>query len=134
MSKRKQLLNQFAVELPFLAAVIGMVLVFASVVFFMYADDARRIVAVSLGLFFMLLSVWFASNPFLISTRSNIPLREETQGFLELVRQVAAANRSPDPGDELAEIKVSMLESVDRLTTPGMFPAADEAVSPAEKG
>ena len=117
MSKPKPLLNQLAVELPFLAAVIGMVLVFASVVFVMFADDARRIVAVSVGLFFMLLAVWFAANPYIVSTRTNNPLRAEVARFLELIRQVAAANESANPEEQLAQVKVLLLESVDRLTT-----------------
>ena len=73
---------------PFLSAVIGMVLIFASVVFFMFTEDSKRIVAVSLGLFF---------------------IRDEVRRFLRLIGQVSAANESADPEQRLAEIKVSML-------------------------
>ena len=117
MTKKKPLLNQLAGELPLLSAVIGMVLIFASVVFFMFTEDSRRIAAVSRGLFFMLLAIWFAANPFIISTRVNNPLRDEFRQFLGLVRRVSAANESVDGEAQMAEIKVSMLECVDRLTT-----------------
>ncbi len=117
MPKKKPLLNQFAVELPFLSAVIGMVLIFASVVFFMFTEDFRRIVAVSAGLFFMLLAIWFAANPYIVSTRKDNPLRNEVRRFLDLIRQVTLANESADGEAKMAEIKVSMTECVDRLTT-----------------
>ena len=116
MTKKKPLLNQLAGELPLLSAVIGMVLIFASVVFFMFTEDSRRIVAVSAGLIFMLLGIWFAANPYMVSTRTNNPLRAEVRRFLALIGQITAANESVEGEQRLAEIKASMLECVDRLT------------------
>ncbi len=117
MTRKKLLLNQLAVELPLLSAVLGMVLIFASVVFFMFTEDSRRIFAVSAGLFFMLLAIWFTAKPFIVNTRVNDPLRGEVRSFLALIRQVSAANESEDGEAQMVEIKAEMLERVDQLTT-----------------
>ena len=117
MTRKKPLLNQLAVELPLLSAVLGMALIFASVVFFIFAEDSRRIFAVSAGLFFMLLAIWFTANPFIVNTRVNDPLRGEVRSFLALIRKVSAANESTDGEAQMAEVKAEMLECVDRLTT-----------------
>jgi hypothetical protein len=113
---KKPLLNQLAVQLPFLFIVLGMVLVFASVVFSMFTEDSKRIIAVSLGLAFLLGGVWFTANPYIVSTRTNQPIREQVKKFLGLIRELHAANEAPDPEQKLAEVRAGMLECVDRLT------------------
>jgi hypothetical protein len=117
MTRKKPLLNQLAVELPLPSAVVGIVLIFASVVLFMFTEDSRRIFAVSAGLFFMLLAIWFTAKPFIVNTRVNDQLRGEVRSFLDLIRKVSAANESEDGEAQMAEVKAEMLECVDRLTT-----------------
>ena len=73
---------------PLVASVVGMSVTLSSVVFFFVEDDARRILGVTAGLFFLLLAIWYAANPFITEERHYPELRKEVDGFIDLTRQM----------------------------------------------
>jgi hypothetical protein len=107
--------NRYAGYVPLVGSVLGGAVVFSSVVFFFVDDDSRRIFAASAGLFVLILAIWFAANPYFVNTREYLPLRAEVDRFLELVRDMNALAEAGDTFGELAEVKESMLRSVDRI-------------------
>jgi hypothetical protein len=115
MKKSQPLSRVLATHLPLVAAVLGMTVVFTSVVFFWVQDDSRRIYAVTVGLFILLLGIWFAANPYIKSSRLYIPLREEVDHFLSLVREMNRTAEAGDPDQRMENIKARMVESVQRM-------------------
>ncbi len=96
------------------AAVVGVTLVVTSVVFFYVESDLRRLMSVTFGLGILMISVWFAANPFIRSTRRFKPLRREVQEFVDLARllnEQVVAEAEPD----VASTTAKMHEGVERI-------------------
>ncbi len=101
--------------IPVATAVVGVTIVLASVVFFYAESDVRRLVSVTLGLSILIVSVWFAANPFRRGVRRYRFLRREISDFINLAqllhRQVVA---DAEPGS-VERIKAKMHSAVDRM-------------------
>ena len=100
---------------PLATSVLGITIVLASVVFFWVESDARRLMSVTVGLAILIAGVWYAANPFLRNSRRYMPLRQEVDEFINLVRVV---NRQVVEGHAPADIeatKAEMHAAVERM-------------------
>lgn len=97
----------------FYSAIIGMMIVYASVV--LLEDEYARIFAVTAGLIILELGVWYAASPFLTSERRYHGLREELDHFIKLVRELNTVVVDQAGPDERARVKASMQQSLERM-------------------
>ena len=101
--------------IPVVTALIGITIVIASVVFFFVESDIRRLMAVTVGLAILTVSVWFAANPFRRGTRRYKPYRREIEEFLQLA-QLLNKQVVDEEGPEAVEgTKAKLHEAVDRM-------------------
>ncbi len=113
MARDKELNRRLNRGLPLIGVVLGMTVVFASVV--LYFDQATtRVVVVSVGMLLLVAGAWFADNPFLKSQRRYLKLRAEVDSFVALARELNAA-ADPRVSQEMKRVNVAMHESVDRM-------------------
>ena len=114
-TNRNRTTRPLASYIPVATAVAGVTIVLASVVFFYGENDVRRLVTVTLGLAILIVSVWFAANPFRRGVRRYRFLRREISDFINLAqllhRQVVA---DAEPGS-VERIKAKMHSAVDRM-------------------
>ena len=101
--------------IPVATAVVGVTIVLASVVFFYAESDVRRLVSVTLGLAILIVSVWFAANPFHRGVRRYRFLRREIANFInlaQLLHKQVVADAEPE---SVERIKAKMHNAVDRM-------------------
>ena len=115
MAKEKELSfdRRLARSLPLIGVVLGMTVVFASVVLY-FGQATTRVGVVSVGMLLLVAGAWFADNPYLKSQRRYLKLRAEVDGFIALARELNAA-ADPRVSQELKRVNVAMHESVDRM-------------------
>ncbi len=101
--------------IPVATAVVGVTIVLASVVFFYAESDVRRLVTVTLGLAILIVSVWFAANPFRRGVRRYRFLRREIADFLNLAQLLHRQVVADENPDSVARIKEKMHSAVDRM-------------------
>ncbi len=101
--------------IPVATAVVGVTIVLASVVFFYAESDVRRLVTVTLGLAILIVSVWFAANPFRRGVRRYRFLRREIADFLNLAQLLHKQVVADEDPDSVARIKEKMHRAVDRM-------------------
>ena len=99
---------------PVLVAVVGMLLVFAAVVSLDPGNTNVGIAVVTVGLFSLLMGMWYAANPYLRGERRHPALRAEVVGFIGMVRQLDAA-ACAGQSERVRELTAEMHESVDRM-------------------
>ncbi len=97
-----------------ISAVIGMVLVYSSVL--ILHGDYVRILAITAGLVVLEVGVWYAASPFLTNERRYLALRTELDGFVKLVRELNTAVISEAGADQVEQVRSKMHESVDHMT------------------
>ena len=98
-------------HLPFGAAVIGMILIFSSVMF--VDGESSKIAAITAGILVLLVGMWCASYPIFPNERRYLALRAEFGQFIDLV---TALNRAATPlAQEFKGVKAAMHESVERM-------------------
>ena len=114
MTNRKQATRTLASYIPVAAALVGVTLVVASVVFFYVESDLRRLMSVTFGLGILMISVWFAANPFIRSTRRFKPLRREVEEFVDLARLLNEQVVAEAEPDAVASTTAKMHEGVER--------------------
>ena len=78
-----------AVELG--TPIVGMLTVFAAVLLIPPANLQVQLVTVLVGVLLIEAGVWGLTNPFLPNERQFLPLREEVDDFIDLVRQLNEA-------------------------------------------
>ena len=101
--------------IPVATAVVGVTIVLASVVFFYAESDVRRLVTVTLGLAILIVSVWFAANPFRRGVRRYRFFRREIANFInlaQLLHKQVVADAEPE---SVERIKAKMHNAVDRM-------------------
>jgi hypothetical protein len=113
MAREKELNRRLARGLPLIGVVLGMTVVFSSVVLY-FGQATTRVVVVSVGMLLLVAGAWFADNPYLKSQRRYLKLRAEVDGFIALARELNAA-ADPRVSQELKRVNVAMHESVDRM-------------------
>ena len=96
-------------------AVVGATLVVTSVVFFYVESDLRRLMSVMFGLGILMISVWFAANPFIRSTRRFKPLRREVEEFVDLARLLNEQVVGEAEPEAVASTAAKMHEDVERM-------------------
>ena len=115
MTNQPKLKQRIVRRVPLVAAVIGMVLILGSIVFF-FETDQGRIVGATGGMFMLLGAVWYAAHPFLKNRRTYLALRSEVDEFIKLVRglnDAAVANQL----DEIERTRTAMHKYVDRVVS-----------------
>ncbi len=112
---RKQGHRTLASYIPVITAVVGVTLVATSVVFFFVDDDQRRITWVTIGLGILLISVWFAANPFTRKPRRFHAPRSEVVGFLDLVRLLHRQVVGKAAPEDVERTTAKMHEAVERM-------------------
>ena len=115
MKNRKGNTHALTSYIPVATALLGVTLVLPSVVFFYAESDVLRLLSVTVGLGILILSVWFAANPFRTGERHFSFLRREIADFLNLAQLL---NRQVVDGaehDNVARIKEKMHRAVDRM-------------------
>ncbi len=106
--------RRLAYHLPFLVAVVGMTLVFAGVVSLYPRNTNVGIAVVAIGIFSLLMGVWYAAHPYFKSEWRYLRLRAEVDGFMGLVRQLNAAACAGQP-ERVQGLTAEMHESVERM-------------------
>ncbi len=110
MTTHTSLWRRLSARAPLFASLAGMSLVLTSVVFFFVEDDFRRIMGVTAGLFFLLLSIYYAVRPFLTDERSYLDLRREIDLLHDLMRELHYASiRGDDAAFESIKKRVPAL-------------------------
>ena len=97
-----------------MVAVVGITVVFAGVVSLWSWSTNVGIAVVAVGTFSLLMSVWYAANPYLRSEWRYLGLRAEVDGFIGLVRQLNAAACAGQP-ERVQGLTAEMHESVERM-------------------
>ena len=115
MSNHKRGARTLASYIPVATALAGVTLVLASVVFFYAEDDLRRLISVSSGLAILTISVWFAANPFIRSSRRFKTLRRGVDEFLDLARLLNQQVVGEAEPEDVARTAAKMHEAVDLM-------------------
>ncbi len=113
MAREKELSRRLTRSLPLIGVVLGMTVVFASVVLY-FGQATTRVGVVSVGMLLLVAGAWFADNPYLKSQRRYLKLRTEIDSFIALARELNAA-ANPRVSQELHRVNAAMHESVDRM-------------------
>ena len=100
---------------PAAAAILGIIVVLSSGVFFFADHDVRRLAAVAVGLSVLVGGVWFAANPFLRSSRSFHRLRLEVDMFVAMVRELHRQTGNGAPPEAVERTRALMHKAVDRM-------------------
>lgn len=114
MNTTMSLRRRLAARLPVTAAILGMGIVFASVLLFFYHGDSSTLFGIAGGMLFLVLGMWYAAHPFLVNERKNLVLRTEVGAFIGLVKELYAAGMVGDESEMLA-LREQMVGSVDRM-------------------
>ncbi len=114
MNNKPNFLRRAAKHLPVTAAILGMMLVFASVLFLYFEHPNARIITVSIGMIVFLGGMWYAANPFIKNERRFLKLRAEIDQCIALARDLCDASIAGD--SEVGErTKAAMHESIERM-------------------
>jgi hypothetical protein len=117
MRQRSEVGRKIAGLLPLVSAIVGLTIVIGSVAFFYFESAITTIASVATGMFFLLMGIWYAANPFFRDDREymRLPLRAEMDHFTTLLRElnkVAFENRD---SPEFERARSAMHKSVDRM-------------------
>ena len=106
--------RRLAARTPLFASVAGTLISLSSAVFFFGEDDFRRILGVTVGLFCLLLAVWFAAHPFVKNERRYPELRGEVVKFVDLAKELhhAAVRGDADAFQSIKEKVPAQVETV----------------------
>ena len=115
MTNRNRTARPLASYIPVATALVGVTIVLASVVFFYGESDIRRLVSVTMGLAILIVSVWFAANPFRRGVRRYKFLRREIADFINLAQLLHKQVVADEDPDSVARIKEKMHRAVDRM-------------------
>ena len=99
---------------PVFVAVVGMILVFAAIMSLDPRNTNVGIAVVAVGIFSLLMGMWYAANPYLKSERRYPELRAEVVSFIGLVQQLNAAACAGQP-ERIRGVTAEMHESVERM-------------------
>ena len=114
MNKGASSIHKLVRYVPLAASLLGMILIFGSIVFF-FDSDLGRIVGATIGIVVLLGAVWYAANPFFKRTRRYLLLRTEVVRFIGLVRELNNAVVRGAPADEIERAKSELHKAVDRI-------------------
>jgi len=101
--------------IPVATALVGVTIVLASVVFFYAESDIRRLLSVTGGLSVLIVSIWFAGNPYRRGVRRYKPLRQEVEHFLSLTQILNKQVVEEADPEAVARTKARMHDAVDRM-------------------
>ncbi len=116
MARVKELSRDLRIPriVPLIGVILGMTLVFGSVVLY-FEQATTRVGVVSVGMLLLVAGAWFADNPYLRSQRRYFKLRAEVDSFIGLARELNAAVGTRKPQGETDRVNAAMHESVDRM-------------------
>jgi hypothetical protein len=114
MNKDASSIHKLVRYVPLAASLLGMIVIFGSIVFF-FDSDLGRIVGATIGIVVLLGAVWYAANPFFKRTRRYLLLRTEVVRFIGLVKELNNAVVRGAPPDEIERAKSELHKAVDRI-------------------
>lgn len=103
-------LNQTA---PVLSTLTGLLIVYGG--FILLENDIHKLVAVTIGLVFLEIGLWYGANPVLTSERRYKALRHEVDRFINLTRELNSAVVQGLSQEEVDLVKNAMHKSVDLM-------------------
>ncbi|MGK7912895.1 MAG: hypothetical protein AB4050_15690 [Synechococcus sp.] len=103
-------LNQNA---PVMSTLTGLLIVYGG--FILLQNDIYKLVAVTIGLVFLEIGLWYGANPVLTSERRYKALRNEIDRFINLARELNAAVVQGLSQEEVDRVKNAMHSSVDLM-------------------
>ena len=110
MSRRNFPWRKMAGRRSLVTSMVGMTIVLTSMIFFFVDDGTQRVLGVTAGLFFLLLSIYYAVRPFLTDERSYLDLRREIDLLHDLMRELHYASiRGDDAAFESIKKRVPAL-------------------------
>ncbi len=114
MTTESSFSRNLAGRAPLFASAAGMVISLSSAFLFFGEDDFRRILGVTVGLFCLLLAVWFAAHPFVKNERRYPELRGEVVKFVDLAKELhhAAVRGDADAFQSIKERVPAQVETV----------------------
>ena len=115
MTNRNRNARTLSSYIPVATALVGVTIVLASVVFLYVESDTRRLVSVTFGLAILIVSVWFAANPFRRGVRRYKRLRREVEYFLNLAQILNKQVVEEAEPEAVARTKTKMHDAVDRM-------------------
>ena len=115
MTNRNRNARTLASYIPVATALVGVTIVLASVVFFYVESDTRRLMSVTFGLAILIVSVWFAANPYRRGVRRYKRLRREVEYFLNLAQILNKQVVEEAEPEAVTRTKTKMHDAVDRM-------------------
>ena len=112
-NNQDELGRKIAAKMPFIAAFVGMTIVFAGLAVFYFQNPGARLASVSVGTLMMVGGMWYAANPFVKNARRFLKLRAEMDDFIRMARVLNDAAVVDE--HELDRAKAAMHQSVDRM-------------------
>ncbi len=103
-------LNQTA---PVMSTLTGLLIVYGG--FILLENDIHKLVAVTIGLVFLEIGLWYGANPVLTSERRYKALRHEIDRFINLARELNSAVVQGLSQEEVDLVKDAMHNSVDLM-------------------
>ena len=113
MTSRARVIDKVARYLPLGVTVVGMVMIFGSIVF-IFETDYGRIAGASGGMLVLLAAIWYAANPVIKNRRRYHLLRTEFNKFKILVGDLNRAGVDGLP-NEIDKTRSAMQTSIDRM-------------------
>lgn len=114
MNKGASSIHKVIRYVPLAASLLGMILIFGSIVFF-FETDSGRIVGATSGIVVLLGAVWYAANPFFKRTRRYLLLRTEVVRFIGLVKELNNAVVRGASAAEIERVKSELHNAVNRI-------------------
>ncbi len=103
-------LNQAA---PVMSTLTGLLIVYGG--FILLSNDIHKLIAVTIGLVFLEIGLWYGANPILTSERRYQALRHEVDRFINLTRELNAAVVQGMSQEEVDLVKNAMHASVELM-------------------
>ena len=103
-------LNQAA---PVISTLTGLLVIYGG--FILLANDIHKLIAVTIGLVFLEIGLWYGANPVLTSERRYKALRHEIDRFINLARELNTAVVQGLSQEEVELVKTAMHSSVDLM-------------------
>ena len=103
-------LNQTA---PVTSTLTGLLIVYGG--FILLPNDIQKLIAVTIGLVFLEIGLWYGANPVLTSERRYKAFRHEIDRFINLARELNSAVIQGLSQEEVDLVKNAMHASVDLM-------------------
>ena len=121
---------------PVISTLTGLLIIYGG--FILLPNDIHKLIAVTIGLVFLEIGLWYGANPVLTSERRYKALRHEIDRFINLARQLNSAVVQGLSKEDVELVKTAMHASVDLMgqlagkthVKPSDVPSSEQCSSP----